>query len=47
MRLRDRFFDFYVNDPMTKIVTDNLRPSGQSDATGVAEAKARLGPPMD
>jgi glutathione S-transferase len=42
VRLRDRFFDFYVNDPMTKIVTDNLRPSGQSDGTGVAEAKARL-----
>ena len=42
VRLRDRFFDCYVNDPMTKIVTDNLRPSGQSDAMGVAEAKARL-----
>jgi glutathione S-transferase len=42
VRLRDRFFDFYVSDPVTKIVTDKLRPPGQSDAIGVAEAKTRL-----
>jgi glutathione S-transferase len=42
VRLRDRFFDLYVNDPVQKIVTDKLRPSGQSDPTGVARAKALL-----
>lgn len=41
-RLRDRFFDLYVNDPMGKIVTDRLRPAGQSDPLGVEQAKARL-----
>lgn len=42
VRLRDRFFDLYVNDPMQKIVTDKLRPPGQSDPTGVERAKALL-----
>jgi glutathione S-transferase len=42
VRQRDRFFDFYVNDPLGKIVTDKLRPHGQSDTAGVAEAKARI-----
>lgn len=41
-RLRDRFFDLYVNVPMGKIVTDKLRPEGQNDAHGVEQAKAQL-----
>jgi len=42
MRLRDRFFDLYVNTPMQKIVTDRLRPEGQHDAFGVEEARRQL-----
>jgi len=41
-RLRDRFFDLYVNVPVQKIVTDRLRPPGQHDAFGVAQARALL-----
>jgi glutathione S-transferase len=41
-RLRDRFYDLYVNVPMQKIVTDRLRPPGRNDAHGVDEAKALL-----
>ena len=28
-RLRDRFYDLYVQEPMQKIVTDRLRPGGE------------------
>jgi glutathione S-transferase len=42
VRLRDRFFDLYVNDPMQKIVGDKLRAAGQDDPTGVAQAKSLL-----
>jgi glutathione S-transferase len=42
IRLRDRFFDLYVNVPMQKIVTDRLRPEGKHDAHGVEEAKRLL-----
>jgi glutathione S-transferase len=41
-RLRDRFFDLYVNVPMQKVVTDRLRPAGKNDPHGVDEAKALL-----
>jgi glutathione S-transferase len=41
-RLRDRFFDLYVNVPMQKIVTDKLRPAGRTDPHGVEEAKMLL-----
>lgn len=41
-RARDRFFDLYVNATMQKIVTDRLRPPGQSDTLGVEEARSRL-----
>src|SRR5215510_228665 len=41
-RLRDRFFDLYVNVPVGKIVTDRLRPAEKSDTYGVEEAKALL-----
>jgi glutathione S-transferase len=42
MRLRDRFFDLYVNVPMQKIVTDKLRPAGKNDLYGVEEARKLL-----
>ena len=32
----------YVNDPMSKIVTDRIRPAGCSDPHGVDEARALL-----
>ena len=38
----DRFYDHYVQEPMQKIVTDRLRPAGESDAWGVEQAKAQL-----
>jgi glutathione S-transferase len=41
-RLRDRFFDLYVNVPVQKIVTDRLRPVGKNDPYGVDEAKMLL-----
>jgi glutathione S-transferase len=41
-RLRDRFFDLYMNVPMQKIVTDKLRPAGKNDAYSVEEAKKLL-----
>jgi glutathione S-transferase len=41
-RLWDRFFDQYVNVPMSKIVTDRLRPRGQEDPVGVSDAQETL-----
>ena len=41
-RLRDRFYDLYVHEPMQKIVGDRLRPEGNKDPHGVEEARARL-----
>ncbi|HVH41078.1 MAG TPA: glutathione S-transferase family protein [Labilithrix sp.] len=41
-RMRDRFYDLYVNEPMGKIVTDRLRPDGRHDTFGVEQAKAVL-----
>jgi glutathione S-transferase len=41
-RMRDRFYDLYVNVPMGKIVTDRLRPAGKNDPYGVDEAKRLL-----
>jgi glutathione S-transferase len=40
--MRDRFFDFYIAEPMQKIVTDRLRPPGKADPHGVDAAKALL-----
>jgi|SRR5688500_5895699 glutathione S-transferase len=42
VRLWDRFFDLYVSDPMQKLVGDILRPAGQKDPAGVANARAQL-----
>lgn len=41
-RLRDRFFDLYVQQPMQKIVGDKLRPAGKNDPLGVEHAKSQL-----
>ena len=41
-RLRDRFFDLYVNLPMQKIVGDTFRPAGKNDPHGVEDAKRQL-----
>jgi glutathione S-transferase len=42
VRLYDRLFDLYVNEPMQKIVADRLRSAGTKDAPGVAQARQRL-----
>ncbi len=42
VRLRDRFFDLYVHDPMQRIVGDRLRPPGLHDPHGVEQARAQL-----
>jgi glutathione S-transferase len=47
VRLGDRFYDHYVNDPMSKIVTDRIRPPGRSDPHGVEEARALLRTALD
>jgi glutathione S-transferase len=41
-RLRDRFFDLYVQVPMQKVIGDRLRPGGQGDPFGVEQAKSQL-----
>lgn len=41
-RLRDRFYDLYVHEPMQKIVGDRLRPPEEKDPHGVEEARAQL-----
>lgn len=42
VRMLDRFFDNYVMTPMQKIVGDCLRPAGNRDSHGVAEARRLL-----
>jgi glutathione S-transferase len=41
-RLRDRFYDLYVQLPIQKVVGDKLRPAGKNDPYGVELAKAQL-----
>jgi glutathione S-transferase len=41
-RLWDRFFDLYVQGPMQAIVGDRIRPEGERDPRGVANAEATL-----
>lgn len=41
-RLRDRFYDLYVSQPMQKIVGEKLRPTGKGDPFGVEQAKGTL-----
>lgn len=42
VRAMDRFFDNYISTPQQRIVFDSLRPEGQRDPHGVAEARAML-----
>ena len=43
MRMRDRFFDLYVNVQMQKVVTDRIRPpDGNTDPYGVEQARGTL-----
>ena len=42
VRLKDRFYDHYVSEPMQKIVADKLRPPGKDDPFGLEQAKAAL-----
>src|SRR5438445_3246580 len=42
VRLRDRFYDWYVHLPMQKVVGDRLRPAGSKDPHGVEDAKRQL-----
>jgi glutathione S-transferase len=42
VRLADRFYDFYVHEPMQKVVADTLRPAGRSDPFGVEQARATI-----
>jgi glutathione S-transferase len=47
MRMRDRFYDLYVQVPMQKIVGDRIRPAGKNDAFGVEQAKVQLRTALD
>src|SRR5688572_11622367 len=42
VRFMDRFFDNYVMTPMQRIVFDGIRPEGERDPRGVADARAML-----
>lgn len=46
-RLWDRFFDFYVQVPMQKVVTDRLRGDDEHDPRGVADARSNLSTAYD
>lgn len=39
VRLLDRVFDLHVHTPLQKVIGDLLRPEGERDAQGVAEAR--------
>lgn len=42
VRMMDRVFDHYISTPQQKLVADVLRPQGDRDPYGVAEAKRML-----
>jgi glutathione S-transferase len=42
VRMMDRVFDNYIMTPMQKLVSDRLRPEGDRDPYGVAEARGML-----
>jgi glutathione S-transferase len=42
VRCMDRFFDNYISTPSQKIVFDSMRPEGQHDPSGVADARTML-----
>jgi glutathione S-transferase len=42
VRMRDRFFDLHIHNQMQKIVGDRLRPAGEKDPSGVAQARTLM-----
>jgi len=42
VRFQDRFYDHYVDEPMSKIVTDKIRPHGKNDPHGVEQARQQI-----
>lgn len=42
VRAMDRVFDNYISTPQGRIVFDRIRPEGQRDPAGVADARAML-----
>jgi len=47
MRLRDRFFDCYIDDQLGRIAGLRLRPEGQKDPRGITEAQTRIETALD
>jgi len=47
VRFRDRFFDLYVMEATQKVITDRLRPQGEHDRYGVAQARGKLRAALD
>jgi len=47
VRMLDRIFDLYVNEPVGKIVTDKFRAPGTNDTLGVEQARARIATAYD
>jgi len=47
VRLRDRFFDSYVMQPMQALVQDRLRPTEQKNAPDVVQARVTLRNALD
>ena len=43
VRLKDRVYDLYVNEPMQRIVADRLRPESSKDPGAVEQARTALG----
>lgn len=41
-RLWDRLYDFYVHDPMQRVVADRLRPKENKDPYGVEQLKSQI-----
>ena len=41
-RMWDRVLDHYIHEPMQKVVTDRIRPAGNSDPHGVEQARAQI-----
>jgi glutathione S-transferase len=46
-RLRDRFFDLYLNMPMQKVIGDRMRPADKKDSLGVDQAKQQIKSAVD
>ena len=46
-RARDRFFDLHLHDPMQKVIGDRIRPDGQRDPYGVAQARKAIDTALD